>query len=140
MKLGLSIAVFFGLVIALFLYTGRTPIESNITTTPPAGGVTAPALPAHFVHDKNPGQTGDPASRNHFREYIKDGNFPKLTAAQIAPYVQANHRNAESLLTALQTTGDRAFLREAMEKYPKDPKVAYAALYFGDLSPQEAPQ
>jgi hypothetical protein len=51
----------------------------------------------------------------------------KLTLAQIEPYLQANGRSAASLLAGFRTTTDPKFLAEAMEKYPKDPQVAFAA-------------
>jgi hypothetical protein len=52
-----------------------------------------------------------------------------LTLAQLARYLQVNGRNAESLLAAFRTTGDRALLEEAIAKYPNDPQVAYTAWY-----------
>jgi hypothetical protein len=51
----------------------------------------------------------------------------KLTAAQVEPYLQANRRNAASLLAAFRTTGDAALLAEAMQKYPNDPQVGFEA-------------
>lgn len=50
-----------------------------------------------------------------------------LTLDQVEPYLDANHRNAESLLAAYQLTHERALLDEAIAKYPNDPRVAYAA-------------
>ena len=55
--------------------------------------------------------------------------MPKLRPEQIRPYLEKNHRSAESLLAAFQTTGDRAFLFEAMETYPNDPRVSLTAYY-----------
>ena len=70
--------------------------------------------------------------------------FPKLTPGQVQGYLSANHRNAGSLLGAFYTTGSRDFLREAMTNFPNDPKVAYAAIFFGNadgsLSPEQARQ
>src|SRR5436190_8232919 len=42
---------------------------------------------------------------------------PKLTAQQVGPYLEANRRNAASLLAAYRTTGDAALLAEAMQTY-----------------------
>jgi RNA polymerase sigma factor (sigma-70 family) len=52
---------------------------------------------------------------------------PKLTLAQVEPYLQANGRSAASLLAGFRTTANPTLLAEAMEKYPKDPQVAFAA-------------
>ncbi len=63
----------------------------------------------------------------------------KLSLQQVAPYLEAKQRNAESLLAAWRATGDWGLLREAAEKYPNDPRVGLAA-YFGlkeGASPEE---
>ncbi|HEX4644348.1 MAG TPA: hypothetical protein VH598_01940 [Verrucomicrobiae bacterium] len=65
---------------------------------------------------------------------------PKLTAEQVEPYLAANHRNAASLLAAFRTTGDAAFLEEAMQKYPKDPRVNLAAIFKPGSSPEDRRQ
>jgi len=65
---------------------------------------------------------------------------PKLTAAQVEAYVKANRTNAASLLAAYRTSGDPALLKEAMEKFPNDPQVAFEAVLDKDLSPEEQRQ
>jgi hypothetical protein len=62
---------------------------------------------------------------------LQQGEPPKLTSEQIAPFLAQNHRNAASLLAAYRATGDRAYLLEAMERFPKDPGVALLAFYRG---------
>ena len=56
-------------------------------------------------------------------------NTPKLTAEQIAAYLKANQRNAAGLIAAFRATGDQTLLREAIEKYPNDPLVNFAAVF-----------
>jgi RNA polymerase sigma factor (sigma-70 family) len=70
---------------------------------------------------------------------LKDKN-PKLTREQVEAYLKLNGRNAASLLAAFETSGDPALLKEAMEKYPNDPQVAYEAAMDKDLSPDEQRQ
>jgi hypothetical protein len=65
---------------------------------------------------------------------------PKLTAGQVEAYLKANRTNAASLLAAYRTGGDPALLKEAMEKYPNDPQVAFEAVLDKDLSPEEQRQ
>jgi hypothetical protein len=65
---------------------------------------------------------------------------PKLTAEQVEAYLKANGRKASSLLAAYRTSGDPALLREAMEKYPNDPQVAFEAVFDKDSSPEEQRQ
>ena len=141
MKLGLPLAALSVLAIALFIFLNRTPSASPDKAAPPKSEITLPALPAHFTGTAHAAtDDSSPLKSNVFRAYVKDGSFPKLTLEQVEPYLQANHRNAESLLGAFMATGDRAFVREAMQKFPNDPKVAYNALYFGNLSPEETRQ
>ena len=50
----------------------------------------------------------------------------------VETYLQQHNRSAESLLAAarvLRTPDGREYLREAREKYPNDPRVAYDAYY-----------
>jgi hypothetical protein len=141
MKLGLPLVALLVLVIALFLFLNRTPTAPPYAPPAPESKITLPALPAHFSGAAHAPVDEPPSPKsNVFRAYVKDDSFPKLTLEQVEPYLQANHRNAESLLGAFMATGDRAFVREAMQKFPNDPKVAYNALYFGNLSPEESRQ
>jgi hypothetical protein len=65
---------------------------------------------------------------------------PLLNAQQVDAYLKANGRKASSLLAAYRTSGDTSLLREAMEKYPNDPQVAFEAVASKDLSGQEKRQ
>ena len=62
------------------------------------------------------------ASKDHLLETRPAG--PALNR-----YLQQHNRSAESLLAAARVTGERQFFDEAKEKYPNDPRVAYAAFY-----------
>ena len=57
------------------------------------------------------------------------GELPIRIRDQLKAYLEANHRDAESLLAAYQATHDRALLDEAVAKHPNDPRVAYAAWF-----------
>jgi RNA polymerase sigma factor (sigma-70 family) len=65
---------------------------------------------------------------------------PMLTAAQVEAYLKANGRTASSLLAAYRTSDDPALLKEAMEKYPNDPQVAFEAVFDKNLSPEQQRQ
>ena len=67
-------------------------------------------------------------------------NPPKLTAEQIAPYLDANRRDAGSLLAAFRTTEDPALLQEAMQRFPNDPQVGFEAALRKDAPPAERRQ
>jgi len=97
----------------------------------PAPRVRAAALPT----EPQPAE-----SQSIHLQLRKDDKAPKLTADQIEAYLKANQRNAVSLLAACRNTGDSALLREAMQKYPNDPQVAFAAALDKDLAPQEQRQ
>ena len=75
--------------------------------------------------------------RSKWVEQVLGGK--KLTPQEVAPYLEAKQRNAESLLAAFRATGDTNLLREAVAKFPHDPRVNFAAIYRSD-SPQERRQ
>ncbi len=100
----------------------------------------APRLPAP------PGQLA--ASTNAVVEDLPAANVyarfkdkpPKLTAEQVAAYLKTHGRRASNLLAAYRTSGDRALLKEAMEKYPDDPQVAFEAAFDKELSADQRRQ
>ena len=57
--------------------------------------------------------------------------IPDVKPEQLETYLKENHRSAQSLLAATRVTNDKSFLREAMEKYPNDPRVAFEAYFRG---------
>lgn len=100
--------------------------ERSAAVNPPKPRLPAPRLsakpsPAELAADSQP-------TTNWFARLLKEGP-PKLTAEQVNPYLQKNYRSAESLIAAFKVTGDRAFLREAMEKDPNNPRVNLAAFF-----------
>lgn len=100
--------------------------------------VRSPRLPAPQIQAADPLQdslSGMTKPTNWVAKLL-NGEWPSgPTSEQIAPYLEANRRSPESLLAALRVTGDSAFLKEAMEKYPNDPQVAFAAV-FNDKTPE----
>lgn len=64
-------------------------------------------------------------------------HVPKLTIEQAEKFLAENRRSAASLVAAFRTSGEGKFLAEAMLKYPKDPQVAFEAIFKGDLPPGE---
>jgi tetratricopeptide (TPR) repeat protein len=65
---------------------------------------------------------------------------PKLTAAQVESYLKENGRSAASLLAAFRATDDQTLLQAAMQKYPDDAQVNFAAIFKKDSSPEERRQ
>ncbi|SPE52672.1 conserved hypothetical protein [Verrucomicrobia bacterium] len=70
---------------------------------------------------------------------LKD-QAPQLSAEQVEAYLKANGRHPANLLAAYRTSGDAALLKEAMEKYPNDPQVAFEAIFAKDLAPEQRRQ
>jgi hypothetical protein len=58
----------------------------------------------------------------------------------VEAYLKENHRNAASLLAMFRATGDSALLREALEKFPDDPRVNFASVLDKDATPAELRQ
>jgi hypothetical protein len=67
-------------------------------------------------------------------------NPPKLSAEQAEAYLKAYGRTSSSLLAAYRTSRDKTLLKEAMEKHPHDPQVAFEAVFDKDLSPEQRRQ
>jgi tetratricopeptide (TPR) repeat protein len=72
-----------------------------------------------------------PPPTNLLTRMARGEEIPHLRPEQLEAYLGANHRGVESLLGAYRTSRDRGLLQEAMGKYPKDPRVALEAAYFG---------
>ena len=69
-----------------------------------------------------------------------DGKPPDLSHAQVESYVADNRRSAGSLLTAFRLSHDRAWLKEAAEKYPNDPRVHYAGWFSAYRDENSSPE
>jgi len=76
--------------------------------------------------------------RAKLRQQLAEGK--PLTLEQVAPYLAAKQRNAESLLAAARVTGDQSLLQEALAKYPNDPRVNFAAYIAAKLKPDSNPE
>ncbi len=61
----------------------------------------------------------------------------KLSREQVEAYLKSYGRNAATLLTAFRASDDPALLQEAMEKFPHDPGVDFAAIFKPGASPEE---
>jgi hypothetical protein len=70
---------------------------------------------------------------------LKNGPI-KLTREQVDGYLKANGRDAATLLSAFRASDDPALLQEAMESFPKDPRVDLAAIFKPGSTPQEQRQ
>ena len=80
-----------------------------------------------------------PLKATNLMDRLKTLN-PKLTLAQLESFLKTNGRSASSLLAGFRTSGDPGLLKEAMEKFPNDPHVAFEAAIAPDLSPEEKRQ
>jgi len=94
-----------------------------------------PAPPWHGAAAAEPGQDSFPT--HLIAGMLGEGGVSRLSAAQIQHYLDENHRSASSLLAAYRTSGDLAWLHEAMEKHPGDPEVAFEAALNQDISTAE---
>ena len=89
------------------LRDGKTPRTPVATLSPGAAAGEGQAAPAR--------------SNNWARIAAGD----KLSLAQVEEYLKKAGRSAPNLLAAFRSSGDAGLLREAMEKYPNDPQVAF---------------
>jgi hypothetical protein len=72
----------------------------------------------------------DPMAGKHsLAEMMPDkGGSRRLSGEQIDAYVNSQNRNLASLLSAYRISGDKAFLKEALERFPNDPQTLSTAL------------
>jgi hypothetical protein len=75
--------------------------------------------------------------RTNLIAWLAKGESLPVKLEQLTVYLQANHRNAESLLAAYQATHEKSLLEEAMQKYPHDPRVAYTAWFRSPAGPDD---
>src|SRR5437899_2429968 len=107
-----------------------TPADSKARLRLPAPRITSTPAPTESAEELRP--------TNLFTRLV-NGDVPKLSPEQLNTYLTQNQRNAESLLAAFRASSDAAYLKEAEEKFPNDPRVAYAAVFKSD-SPEERSQ
>ncbi len=107
------------------------PPQNARTTTSGAGDEQPPLGPTTFdrmwkalTTDFKPGQ---PTGYEH-----------PVTVDQLEPYLKLHGRDAESLVTAWQLTGDDALLAEVREKFPDDVRLLAATWNLGSEDEQAA--
>ena len=106
-----------------------------------AKAVRNPRLPAPAMQPIDPALASPTETIRATNLYAWATNpAPKLTAAQLEPYLKANRRSAASLLAAFRTSGDPALLAEAMQHFPNDPQVGFEAALRKDASPEDRRQ
>ncbi len=99
---------------------------------------TKPHVPANAPRSEPEARAQEPSPTSLLTRLTRDGIAPPdVTLAQVEPYLRANGRSAGSLLAAFYVTGDQGLLREAMEKYPKDPKVCFVGYLTGPYKDRE---
>jgi hypothetical protein len=134
-------AVVLGIACALFLFLRQR--QSSVPamapqTSPPVERIEADALGRSNVTFQQrvalmrptysrSNSASAPATNLLTRLLKGDGEPPRVSRAQADAFASANGRRAEALLAAWRASGDASFLREAMEKFPNDPRVAYMA-------------
>ena len=97
-------------------------------------------LPApRFTSTPAPTESTEELRSTNLYTRLANGDVPALSPEQLNNYLTQNQRNAESLLAAFRASSDAAYLKEAEEKFPNDPRVAYAAVFKSD-SPEERSQ
>ena len=92
--------------------------------------------PAERSHPPNrePRTSPQPLARRRakdFQTFTKlavTSEMPELTHQEIDNYLEAQHRSADSLLSAFRLSGDEVYLKEALAKFPNNPQVLFYAL------------
>ena len=118
-------------------------LQARLAEFTPLKQVLRPRLPAPQMEATAPAAgsaVGQSISTNLLAQLLTgDGSF-KLSPQQVESYVEKNRRSAETLLAAFRATEDPTFLQEALEKYPKDPRVNFAAFFAARNQPNSSPE
>lgn len=116
-------------------------LHAENTRLTAAQRIGSPHLPAPQVQitPTTAALPAETAGASNVYDRLKDKNI-RLTAEQLEPYLAAHKRDASSLLAGYRTSLDVALLREAMERFPNDPQVAFEAVLSKKLSPTEQRQ
>ena len=125
----------------------RHRLDSPVPSSDQSGSLgtrhaVAPRLPAPRLSVSSPPVDPSPEGLSHtnlIARLLKSEELPKLSPEQVQSYLEKNHRSVESLLAAFHATDERTFLREAMDKYPGDPRLDYVA-WCRSQSPEERRQ
>ncbi|HEX4644349.1 MAG TPA: hypothetical protein VH598_01945, partial [Verrucomicrobiae bacterium] len=134
--------------LALLVYVSRprstTPASARTAAATETNRLLSPRLqlprPQAAASAPAAAPPDEPGKTNLITRIIHGEQPPALSAEQVEPYLAANHRNAASLLAAFRTTHDPAFLQEALQKYPNDPRVNFAAIFKPGATPEERRQ
>jgi len=117
----LAVAVAAGLSL-LLVRRGTLPMRS-------AGAGDSPATADRKVASSPGGApAGDGKGASTLKKILDGGEPPKLTAEQLRAFVEREGHSAASLLAAWQLAGDPAWLEEAAQRHPDNPRVALAKL------------
>jgi hypothetical protein len=133
-----------GLMLVVLLMWPRTEVEPpnvplatnapeiapvSTSTTVVARLVMSAPLPAAI-----PSTNTAVAETNFLKRLLSEGHEPPtITREQAEAFAAANGRRADALLAAWRASGDAGFLREAMTRFPNDPRVAFMAWAKGGL-------
>ena len=144
----MRIAVFVALALIVgWLTWSHFERPAHVVTASSASANTTSSLPSTRAHTPDVRRRPNPQARPKaekptFAQFIarlQNEGSPELRPEQLDLYLQQNQRNAGSLMAAFRTTGEKEFLKEALEKYPHDPLVNYAAAFRSD-TPEERAQ
>ena len=120
------------------LQTDNEDLSNRVSRAQASRAPRLPAPPMQAVAPTNPLPAELIPTRNLYA--LLTNKVSKLAAAQVESYLNANRRNAASLLAAFRTTEDPALLQEAMQTYPNDPQVGFEAAIRKDAAPAERRQ
>jgi hypothetical protein len=113
------------------------PAPTVVTHAPASRKISSnlPAPRARVVPLKN-SIPGIPFTQTGMFALLKTKQL-NLIVAQVEPFLEANHRNAKSLLAAFRTTADLSLLIEAAKNFPADPQVALEVAIRNGATPAE---
>lgn len=116
------------------------PAGSGPASTPGASHPTSAASGPAILSNVQPAGAAENGGRTPpawvLRMLSETNELEKIPREQLDRWLRLNGTNAASLLAARQAGGGSDYLRQALERFPNDPQVLFAALTLRD-SPEE---
>jgi hypothetical protein len=124
-----ALALLAVVVLAVGAFLGLRESRHEVVMPPtlpsPPASQPRPKLPAPAIPPIQQAEANATPQPSRIKKMLNGEELLEIRPEQLDGYLAANHRNVASLLAAFRLTGNRAFLNEAAEQAPNDPRVAF---------------
>ncbi len=127
-----------GMLWVKYSQSAKPPV--NYGAAPAVAKAEAPPTAKAYLASSSPRSAPEPEPLTIFQRIARnDTNVAKLPIEQVEAYLSQNHSNVESLITAYNVTGDKAYLRQALADSPTNSLALASAILMG-ADPEKRPE